>query len=163
MWDGIAVDMYSICIVSTVRILLAFRFNFQTLGYSEGTFLQLVVLNTTRLVVNLTLLSLHCAIKCKFRNHLYWAWFYNLFWARARWDLSRYTVSGQYIMHIAGSPFQFSDSWMLRHFYSWWCYTPLNLLLWPGMSLVHSLVFFRAGKGILNEIRNFSTYYRWYF
>ena len=38
-------------------------FQFSTLSYSEEIFLQLVVIHTTQLVVNLTLLSLHCAIK----------------------------------------------------------------------------------------------------
>ena len=39
------------------------RFNFQTSIYSEEIFLQLVVIHTTKLVVNSTLMSLHCVIK----------------------------------------------------------------------------------------------------
>ena len=48
---------------------LAPRFNFQTLRYSEEVFLKLVVIHTIQLVVNMTLLSLHCAISVGKQPH----------------------------------------------------------------------------------------------
>ena len=50
-------------IAGHLGVSLAVRFNFQTIRYSECVFLKLVVMHTTQLVVNPTLLSLHCAMK----------------------------------------------------------------------------------------------------